>query len=190
MAQTSKNSNNPEQEKHAKFPVLTVLKNNAVLKNIFLVHDGNSEDQTVLIGRHPDCNIVLMHPSVSRFHLRIRSNPSSHTLSLTLSMRIWNIVWNERFRRLKTWFLFVVMKRARAILKIRDWELSMELKHRVFLHSLVVKIYTVTIKLVFYHPHMYNHPLMQNQLMNLITLRKLKLVRKWRWLESLTCFAH
>lgn len=82
MAQTSKNSNNPEQEKHAKVPVLTVLKNNAVLKNIFLVHDGNNEDQTVLIGRHPDCNIVLMHPSVSRFHLRIRSNPSSHTLSL------------------------------------------------------------------------------------------------------------
>ncbi|XP_017412792.1 FHA domain-containing protein PS1 isoform X2 [Vigna angularis] len=82
MAQTSKNNKNPEQEKHAKFPVLTVLKNNAVLKNIFLVHDGTNEDQTVLIGRHPDCNIVLMHPSVSRFHLRIRSNPSSHTISL------------------------------------------------------------------------------------------------------------
>ncbi|XP_047169926.1 uncharacterized protein LOC124838380 [Vigna umbellata] len=82
MAQTSKNNKNPEQEKHAKFPVLTVLKNNAVLKNIFLVHDGTNEDQTVLIGRQPDCNIVLMHPSVSRFHLRIRSNPSSHTISL------------------------------------------------------------------------------------------------------------
>ncbi|QCE07987.1 nuclear inhibitor of protein phosphatase 1 [Vigna unguiculata] len=82
MAQTSNNNKNPEQEKHENFPVLTVLKNNAVLRNIFLVHDGNSEDQTVLIGRHPDCDIVLMHPSVSRFHLRIRSNPSSRTLSL------------------------------------------------------------------------------------------------------------
>ncbi|KAK7357097.1 hypothetical protein VNO80_16380 [Phaseolus coccineus] len=82
MAQMSNINNNPEQETHAKFPVLTVLKNNAVLKNILLVHDGNNEDQTVLIGRHPDCNIVLMHPSVSRFHLRICSNPSSLTLSL------------------------------------------------------------------------------------------------------------
>jgi len=82
MTQMSNINNNPEQEKHAKFPVLTVLKNNAVLKNILLVHDANNEDQTVLIGRHPDCNIVLMHPSVSRFHLRICSNPSSLTLSL------------------------------------------------------------------------------------------------------------
>nr|KYP74739.1 Nuclear inhibitor of protein phosphatase 1 [Cajanus cajan] len=40
------------------------------------------DDQTVLIGRHPQCNIVLTHPSVSRFHLRLRSNPNSRALSL------------------------------------------------------------------------------------------------------------
>ncbi|XP_028182419.1 uncharacterized protein LOC114369388 isoform X3 [Glycine soja] len=73
---------NPEQEEQHRFPVLTVLKNNAILKNIFIVLDEHDEDQTVLIGRHPNCNIVLTHPSVSRFHLRIRSNPSSRTLSL------------------------------------------------------------------------------------------------------------
>ncbi|CAJ1976814.1 unnamed protein product [Sphenostylis stenocarpa] len=82
MAQMSNNNKKPEQEKHEKFPVLTVLKNNAVLKNIFILRDDDNDDQTVLIGRHPDCNIVLTHPSVSRFHLRIRSNPSSRTLSL------------------------------------------------------------------------------------------------------------
>ena len=71
---------NPEQEEQHRFPVLTVLKNNAILKNIVL--DDHNEDQMVLIGRHPNCNIVLTHPSVSRFHLRIRSNPSSRTLSL------------------------------------------------------------------------------------------------------------
>ncbi|RDX97875.1 FHA domain-containing protein PS1, partial [Mucuna pruriens] len=75
-----KKKKKPEEE--ARVPVLTVLKNSAILKNIFIVLDHDNEDQTVLIGRHPDCNIVLTHPSVSRFHLRIRSNPSSQTLSL------------------------------------------------------------------------------------------------------------
>ncbi|TKY51537.1 FHA domain-containing protein PS1 [Spatholobus suberectus] len=83
IAMAEKNNNkNPEQEERAIVPVLTVLKNNAILKNIFIVLDDDNEDQTVLIGRHPDCNVVLTHPSVSRFHLRIGSNPSSRTLSL------------------------------------------------------------------------------------------------------------
>ncbi|KAH1036635.1 hypothetical protein GYH30_056199 [Glycine max] len=73
---------NPEQEDQARFPILTVLKNNAIVKSIFIVLDDHNEDQMVLIGRHPNCNIVLTHPSVSRFHLRIRSNHSSRTLSL------------------------------------------------------------------------------------------------------------
>ncbi|KAK7379811.1 hypothetical protein VNO78_34334 [Psophocarpus tetragonolobus] len=79
---SNSNKNNLEKEEQAKFPVLTVLKNQAILKNIFMLLDHKNEDQTVLIGRHPHCNIVLTHPSVSRFHLRIRFNPSSPTLSL------------------------------------------------------------------------------------------------------------
>ncbi|KAL2520090.1 FHA domain-containing protein PS1-like [Forsythia ovata] len=81
-------------------PVFTVLKNNSILKNIYLLDKPPSipsssvkfnsskygkesmKEETLLVGRHPDCNIILEHPSISRFHLRIHSNPSSHSLSV------------------------------------------------------------------------------------------------------------
>ncbi|PRQ24416.1 putative transcription factor interactor and regulator FHA-SMAD family [Rosa chinensis] len=83
-------------EEEPKIPVFTVLKNGAILKNIFIVNKPppppHSEpissvhqetEEILIVGRHPDCNIVLTHPSVSRFHLQILSNPSSHKLFLT-----------------------------------------------------------------------------------------------------------
>lgn len=91
-----KNQRPLQQDGEMKIPVFTVLKNGAILKNIFIVnkspdpeslassvHDHDEGDGDVLIvGRHPDCNILLTHPSISRFHLQIQSNPSSQNLSV------------------------------------------------------------------------------------------------------------
>ncbi|CAI9778094.1 unnamed protein product [Fraxinus pennsylvanica] len=83
----------------SEIPVFTVLKNNSILKNIYLLDNPPSlpsssvefnskygkesmKEETLLVGRHPDCNIALEHPSISRFHLRVHSNPSSHFLSV------------------------------------------------------------------------------------------------------------
>ncbi|KAI9085559.1 hypothetical protein K1719_032402 [Acacia pycnantha] len=77
-----------------KIPVFTVLKNGAILKNIFIVNKSpepeplasssvqghDHQDHILIVGRHPDCNILLTHPSISRFHLQIRSNPCSQKL--------------------------------------------------------------------------------------------------------------
>nr|AED89989.1 PSL3b [Solanum chacoense x Solanum tuberosum] len=83
---------NSQSEEEKKIPVFTVLKNGAILKNIFLLDNppatpvaitaSQEFEEILVVGRHPDCNIVLEHPSISRFHLRIHSNPSSHSLSV------------------------------------------------------------------------------------------------------------
>ncbi|KAK7271024.1 hypothetical protein RJT34_26604 [Clitoria ternatea] len=78
------------EEEEGEIPVLTVLKNNTVLKNIFVVNKPPEEDKLsredhedfLLVGRHPDCDLMLTHPSISRFHLQIRSRPSSRTFSV------------------------------------------------------------------------------------------------------------
>ncbi|XP_019099370.1 PREDICTED: FHA domain-containing protein PS1-like [Camelina sativa] len=80
-------------------PVFTVLKNGAILKNIFVVNsrdfssperngsmvsgDDDEVEETLVVGRHPDCDILLTHPSISRFHLEIRSISSRQRLFLT-----------------------------------------------------------------------------------------------------------
>ena len=80
-------------ENEKKIPVFTVLKNNAILKNIFVIDQpppGISEperpehvlEEILMVGRHPDCNIMLTHPSISRFHLQIYSNPTLQKLSV------------------------------------------------------------------------------------------------------------
>ncbi|CAB4289492.1 unnamed protein product [Prunus armeniaca] len=88
---------NEEEDDEPKIPVFTVLKNGAILKNIFIVNKPppppankpissvhqQTQEEILIVGRHPDCNIVLTHPSISRFHLQILSNPSSQQLSLT-----------------------------------------------------------------------------------------------------------
>ncbi|KAG6432679.1 hypothetical protein SASPL_104263 [Salvia splendens] len=86
------------EPKEREIPVFTVLKNGCVLKNIFVLDNPppissssaadisvqKSEiEEILLVGRHPDCNINLEHPSISRFHLRIHSKPSSRSLSVT-----------------------------------------------------------------------------------------------------------
>ncbi|OMO98753.1 hypothetical protein CCACVL1_04076 [Corchorus capsularis] len=74
------------EEKERKIPVFTVIKNGAILKNIFVINkpqeiEENEESEEILVvGRHPDCNIMLTHPSISRFHLQIHSKPSSQKL--------------------------------------------------------------------------------------------------------------
>ncbi|OMO67947.1 hypothetical protein COLO4_29964 [Corchorus olitorius] len=74
------------EEKERKIPVFTVIKNGAILKNIFVINkpqeiEENEESGEILVvGRHPDCNIMLTHPSISRFHLQIHSKPSSQKL--------------------------------------------------------------------------------------------------------------
>lgn len=91
------------KEKERKIPLFTVLKNGAILKNIFVINkqlspspelssiagienlenpDGENEE-ILIVGRHPDCSIVLMHPSISRFHLQINSVPSEQKLFVT-----------------------------------------------------------------------------------------------------------
>ncbi|XP_021849410.1 FHA domain-containing protein PS1 [Spinacia oleracea] len=90
-----------EAHSEMQIPVFTVWKNNAILKNIFLINSPpvnqnetqqendeickiNQEfEETLVVGRHPDCDIRVEHPSISRFHLRIHSKPSSKHLSLT-----------------------------------------------------------------------------------------------------------
>ncbi|XP_021760453.1 FHA domain-containing protein PS1-like [Chenopodium quinoa] len=90
-----------ENQKEMQIPVFTVWKNNAILKNIFLINappvnqnetqQQNDEfckihqefEETLVVGRHPDSDIRLEHPSISRFHLRIHSKPSSKHLSIT-----------------------------------------------------------------------------------------------------------
>ncbi|XWS21888.1 hypothetical protein CRYUN_Cryun30bG0094500 [Craigia yunnanensis] len=82
------------EEKERKIPVFTVIKNGAMLKNIFVInkpqdmedeeedpHNQQLEtDEILIVGRHPDCSIMLTHPSISRFHLQIHSKPSSQKL--------------------------------------------------------------------------------------------------------------
>ena len=79
--------------------VFTVLKNSAILKNIFVVNsrdfssperngstvsdDDGEVEEILVVGRHPDCDILLTHPSISRFHLEIRSISSRQKLFVT-----------------------------------------------------------------------------------------------------------
>ncbi|XP_076931684.1 FHA domain-containing protein PS1-like [Bidens hawaiensis] len=79
---TNTNNNN-------KIPAFTVIKNGSILKNIFLIRKPSATPQSqdsgeliLLVGRHPHCHITLEHPSISRHHLRIHSNPSAQTLSV------------------------------------------------------------------------------------------------------------
>ncbi|MFS8018880.1 putative transcription factor interactor and regulator FHA-SMAD family [Helianthus anomalus] len=84
--------NNGGQQIMNKIPQFTVIKNGSILKNIFLLSKqstvGNSspnresDKEILLFGRHPECHITLEHPSISRYHLRIHSNPSSHMISV------------------------------------------------------------------------------------------------------------
>jgi FHA domain len=83
MAEKEEKSNKVE----IKIPVFSVLRNGCTLKNIFLSGPGGEiqeeyEEMPVLMGRHPDCHIILDHPSISRFHLEIFAKPSIQKISI------------------------------------------------------------------------------------------------------------
>ncbi|KAJ8478545.1 hypothetical protein OPV22_022272 [Ensete ventricosum] len=91
------------EEKEIKIAVLSVLKKGSILKRLFLnfppphpttAGDGghipnpgggevDDEDHPILFGRHPDCHVVVDHPSISRFHLAARLVPSLQKLAVT-----------------------------------------------------------------------------------------------------------
>ncbi|KAI3977607.1 hypothetical protein MKX01_000520 [Papaver californicum] len=83
-----------EKVEEKKIPVLTVLKKGSIVKNIYLDNllipgeydsvlvGGEEEEVIFIVGRHPDCNIMLEHPSISRFHLKIYSKTSSKSHSV------------------------------------------------------------------------------------------------------------
>ena len=71
-----------------KTSVFTNIKNGAILMNIFIVNTpplptSISQDykEIIVVGRHPDCNITITHPSINRFHLQFHLNPSIQNLS-------------------------------------------------------------------------------------------------------------
>ncbi|CAF2043837.1 unnamed protein product [Brassica napus] len=81
-----------QQVREKRIPVFTVLKKGAILKNIFVVKsldlsshgkDDAEVEEILLVGHHPDCDILLTLPSISRYHLQIRSLPSRQKLFLT-----------------------------------------------------------------------------------------------------------
>ncbi|KAE9621103.1 putative transcription factor interactor and regulator FHA-SMAD family [Lupinus albus] len=84
-------ASNVSEEEECKIPVFTVMKNNAIFKNIFILTKSpqpnsscvvKDHENIVIVGRHHDCDIMLTHPSISRFHLQIRSKPSSQSISI------------------------------------------------------------------------------------------------------------
>ncbi|KAI4389382.1 hypothetical protein MLD38_001613 [Melastoma candidum] len=87
------------EEEEPMVPVFTVIKNGAILKNIFVISndamplleeeevrpfdltdDVEGREEVLIVGRHPDCDVLLTHPSISRFHLKILSNPTARKL--------------------------------------------------------------------------------------------------------------
>ena len=88
----------------APIAAFAVAKGGVVLKHIFLnapppeatttrgaaggrgVEDGDSEeeeDPPVMVGRHPDCHVLVDHPSVSRFHLELRCRRRQRHITVT-----------------------------------------------------------------------------------------------------------
>ncbi|KAM0946297.1 putative transcription factor interactor and regulator FHA-SMAD family [Dioscorea sansibarensis] len=66
------------ERKDIKIPVFSVLKKGSILKNIILnspLPEIQEDDERILVGRHPDCHVVLDHPSISRFHLEVQVKP-------------------------------------------------------------------------------------------------------------------
>jgi hypothetical protein len=81
----------------APIAAFAVAKGGVVLKHIFLnappteedppVRGGDGdpeeEDPPVLFGRHPDCHVLLDHPSISRRHLEVRCRRCQRRITVT-----------------------------------------------------------------------------------------------------------
>ncbi|KAK6938502.1 Forkhead-associated (FHA) domain [Dillenia turbinata] len=61
---------------HKPPPILQISKFELIDESTGNNTTNQEDDEVLVIGRHPDCNVVLGHPSISRFHLRIHSKPS------------------------------------------------------------------------------------------------------------------
>lgn len=82
----------------APIAAFAVSKGGVVIKHIFLNApppeltkgrgDGaaageEDEDPPVKVGRHPDCHVLVDHPSVSRFHLELRARRRQRQITVT-----------------------------------------------------------------------------------------------------------
>ncbi|KAJ1274653.1 hypothetical protein BS78_05G078300 [Paspalum vaginatum] len=84
----------------APIAAFAVSKGGVVLKHIFLNappppestttaaargggDGGEEEDPPVMVGRHPDCHVLVDHPSVSRFHLQLRCRRAQRRIAVT-----------------------------------------------------------------------------------------------------------
>jgi hypothetical protein len=77
----------------APIPAFAVSKGGVVLKHIFLNAPPSSpnpggeeeegEDPPVTVGRHPDCHVLVDHPSVSRFHIHLRARRRQRRITVT-----------------------------------------------------------------------------------------------------------
>jgi pSer/pThr/pTyr-binding forkhead associated (FHA) protein len=81
----------------APIAAFAVAKSGVVLKHIFLNGppmeeprrggdgdvDPEEEDPPVLFGRHPDCHVLLDHPSISRRHLEVRCKRRQRRITVT-----------------------------------------------------------------------------------------------------------
>ncbi|KAM0883905.1 hypothetical protein ACQ4PT_031333 [Festuca glaucescens] len=79
----------------APIAAFAVAKGGVVLKHIFLNGppaedarrggdgDPDEEDPPVLFGRHPDCHVLLDHPSISRRHLEVRCKRRQRRITVT-----------------------------------------------------------------------------------------------------------
>ena len=45
--------------------------------------EEEEEDPPVTVGRHPDCHVLVDHPSVSRFHLQLRARRRQRRITVT-----------------------------------------------------------------------------------------------------------
>jgi len=71
----------------APIAAFAVSKAGVVLKHIFLnappSTEAAEEDPPVTVGRHPDCHVLVDHPSVSRFHLQLRARRRQRRITVT-----------------------------------------------------------------------------------------------------------
>ena len=88
-----------EADGDAPIAAFAVSKAGVVFKHIFLnappaaeaaprggEGDGDEEeeeDPPVTVGRHPDCHVLVDHPSVSRFHLQLRARRRQRRITVT-----------------------------------------------------------------------------------------------------------
>ncbi|KAG2556120.1 hypothetical protein PVAP13_8NG061200 [Panicum virgatum] len=76
-----------EADGDAPIAAFAVSKAGVVLKHIFLnappSTEAAEEDPPVTVGRHPDCHVLVDHPSVSRFHLQLRSRRRQRRITVT-----------------------------------------------------------------------------------------------------------